>query len=115
MVDEPNEQKPLSLDEPKIVKSRRYSSQFQSIVHRLRSANLLLLLTAAIQITTGLSLVYLSILGHIYPLWLATVMSMLGSVATMVGAYLWYDIMRDVDDIDSLVKNAIKRVINSQN
>ena len=82
---------------------------------KFRSTNLLHLSSAISQTVLGLFLVTLSITGSIQSLLLSTFASMIGSVVTMLGGFLWYDLLRQAGSADTLVKDAIKRVINSQN
>ena len=82
---------------------------------RVKAGNILHIFAATCQVVSGLVLVYLSILGVVQKLWLATVLSGLGSVVTMLGGYLLYDVLRNHYTIDHLVRNAINRAINSQN
>lgn len=82
---------------------------------RLRSASPLLLLSGCSQLLIGLIVVTLSITGFIVPLWVASFMSVIGSVTTMGGAYILYEIFSEKNEIDNLYKSSVKRVINSQN
>ena len=82
---------------------------------RVRQSNPLHFSSAVSQLFLGFCTVYLSVTGHIEPLWLASLMSVAGSIASMLGIYLMYDLTRKKDEIDTLYKAAIKRVINSKN
>ncbi|MGM0588159.1 MAG: hypothetical protein ACQETE_07100 [Bacteroidota bacterium] len=115
MIEESKKYNRTSVNKPKVKKTKRYSLSLTRFVEKVRSVNLFFLLSAGVEIVAGVALVYLSMLGHIQPLWVATLMSMLGSIATMVGSYQWYELMRGANNVDGLVKDAIKRVINSQN
>lgn len=75
----------------------------------------LLMVSSAIQIVTGLICVSLSVLGLITPLWLATIMSMMGSVLTMLGAYILYDTYKNAINIENLRNAAINRIIKECN
>lgn len=85
------------------------------MVNWFRFINPLHLIASACLLFMGMSVVYLSMFGHIQPLWIATLMSMSGSISTMVGAYMGYDIFNRQHQMNSLVKEAIRRVIHSQN
>jgi hypothetical protein len=115
MIEESKKYDRASVNKPKVKKTTRYSLPITRFIERVRSVNLFFLVSALIEILAGVALVYMSMLGHIQPLWVATLMSMLGSIATMVGSYQWYELMRNASSADGLVKDAIKRVINSQN
>ncbi|HKJ44490.1 MAG TPA: hypothetical protein VJ991_01570 [Balneolales bacterium] len=102
----------------RVRKVRRFSHPiptFRKFVGIIRRNNPLLINSAVIQTLVGLSIVFISVVGHIQPLWLASVMSITGSITMMFGAYLWYDMLHDKNDMDDLFKEAIRRVINSQN
>ena len=68
-----------------------------------------------LQITVGMTLVAVSILGLISPLWLSAFLSLIGSVSSMAGVFLVYNTLSSKGDFDTLINQAIKRVINSQN
>ncbi|PWN05143.1 hypothetical protein [Rhodohalobacter mucosus] len=68
-----------------------------------------------LQITVGMSLVAVSILGLITPLWLSAFFSLIGSVSSMAGVFLVYHALSSKGTFDSLINQAIKRVINAQN
>ena len=105
---QPVEKNKVTRDKSKSVRSSFFSGRFRYI-------NPLHLLVGACAIIMGLSVVYLSMFGYIQPLWVATAMSMFGSVTTMIGAYFMYDILSSHHQLNSLVKEAIKRVISDQN
>jgi ABC-type multidrug transport system fused ATPase/permease subunit len=71
--------------------------------------------SGVLQITVGLALVAVSILGLIAPLWLAAFLSLAGSVSTMAGVFLIYYIISSKGTFDSLINQAIRRVISAQN
>lgn len=73
------------------------------------------LLSAIIQIFTGMALVAITILGLVTPLWLSAVLSILGSITAMLGGFLIYYTMASQETFDSLINKAIRRVIRSQN
>jgi hypothetical protein len=81
----------------------------------INSDSLLQLSSASVQILLGLSVVAISILGLIQPLWLSTLMSMVGSVSVMAGTYSVYDAVAGKNTFDLLINHAIRRVIRSQN
>lgn len=86
-----------------------------SIINRFRLINPFHLVAAVCLISLGFSVVFLSMFGYLQPLWIATLMSMAGSVSAMLGAYILYDIFNYQHRMNSLLKEAIHRVIHSQN
>ncbi len=93
----------------------RSLSNFSVFFDKVHSINGLHLLSALSQIFLGLSVVALSVLNIIQPDWIATVMTVVGSMTSIVGLYFVYYILTHTDSFDSLLNKAIKRVINSQN
>lgn len=73
------------------------------------------LLSGVLLILSGLTLVSITILGFITPLWVSAVLTLLGSVSTMVGGFLIYQIVSSQDSFESLINKAIRRVVDSQN
>lgn len=85
-------------------------------LHKKFTGNQLLLMgSSVIQIIVGLMSVALSVLGLITPLAIATLMSMFGSVLTMLGAYILYDTYKSRASVDNLCREAIHRVIKDHN
>lgn len=91
------------------------TSGISLFMDRVHSLNGLHFISAAMQIFLGTSVVALSLLNSIQPLWLATIMTVFGSITTMVGLYFMYRTITQTGAFDSLLHKAIKRVINSQN
>lgn len=85
------------------------------ISERANSINVFHALSASLQIFLGLVVVALSLLQNIQPLWLATLMTVLGCITTMVGIYFIYTILSKSAAFDNLLHQSINRVINSQN
>lgn len=72
-------------------------------------------LSGLLQIIAGMVLISITILGIIQPLWLSAMLSILGSVTGMMGVLLLYYAFAAEHNLESLINQAIKRVINSQN
>ncbi|MFO7799910.1 hypothetical protein [Rhodohalobacter sp.] len=70
---------------------------------------------ATLQIITGVTIIVISILGMISPMWFSAILSILGSVSCMTGVFLFYFTSANEGSIDGLINQAIRRVINSQN
>lgn len=79
------------------------------------SENSIFIATGAIQILTGMSMVAITILGLLTPLWLAAGLSMLGSISSMFGVYLIFHALSKTGSFDSLMNQSIKRAIRDQN
>lgn len=116
MYEEPKEKNSLVQENSiRIDIPTRNLSSFSVFFDRVHSVNGLHLLSALSQIFLGLSVVALSVLNIIQPAWIATIMTVVGSITTTVGLYFVYYILTHTDSFDSLLNKAIKKVINSQN
>jgi len=116
MYEEPKEKNSLVQENSiRIDIPTRKLSSFSVFFDRVHSVNGLHLLSALSQIFLGLSVVALSVLNIIQPAWIATIMTVVGSITTTVGLYFVYYILTHTDSFDSLLNKAIKKVINSQN
>ena len=73
------------------------------------------LLSGVLMILTGLTLVSITILGFITPLWVSAVLTLLGSISSMVGGFLIYQTVSSRGSFDTLINKAIRRVVDSQN
>lgn len=84
-------------------------------IRKLRKVNPLLLLSVFIQVILGLLVVFVAIIGQIKSAWLSFLLCTLGSAATMLGVFFWYEILHKKDDMDDLFRESVRRVLNSQN
>lgn len=72
-------------------------------------------LSGMLQVVAGLVLISITIMGIIQPLWLSAMFSILGSITSMMGVLLLYYSFAAEHSLETLINQAIKRVINSQN
>lgn len=93
----------------------RHLSSFSVFFDKVHSINGLHLLSAVSQIILGSLVVALSVLDVIQPVWIATIMTVIGSASTVSGFYFLYYVITNTNSFDSLINKAIKRVINNQN
>jgi hypothetical protein len=93
----------------------RCLSIFSVFFDKVHSINGLHLLSALFQIILGSLVVALSVLDIIKPVWIASIMTVVGSFATVTGMYFLYFVFSRSSTFDSLLNKAIKRVINNQN
>jgi hypothetical protein len=91
------------------------ASAMESFIEQIHSLNGLHLLASVSQILLGVAVVVLSLLNIIQPLWLATFMTVFGSITSMIGVYFLYRTITKSGAFDSLLQQAIRRVIRSQN
>jgi hypothetical protein len=105
----------LSNDLKKANKSGHQDLGISAFMDQVHSIDGLHFIAASMQIFLGTSVVALSLLNSINPLWLATIMTVFGSINTMIGLYFMYRTVTNSGAFDSLLHKAIKRVISSQN
>ena len=115
MVNHSEGQTQFPAESSKLIKSDRYSSALLRFVRHFRGAAGLYLVAALIQVSCGMALVTVTLLDLIQPMWVSTLLNMLGSMATMLGLYIFYEILHRRQKIDNLIKDAIQRVMISQN
>jgi DNA integrity scanning protein DisA with diadenylate cyclase activity len=90
-------------------------SSFSIFLEKVHSINGLHLLCAMFQLFLGIFLVALSLLNLIEPIWIASILAVIGSIAIITGFYFLFYILNRSNTFDSLLNKAIKRVINAQN
>lgn len=116
MYEEPKEKYSLVNENSSLIDTpTRHLSSFSVFFDKVHSINGLHLLSALFQIFLGASLVALSLLNLIQSAWIATILTVVGSVAIIIGFYFLYYIFNHSNAFDSLLNKAIKRVINTQN
>lgn len=94
------------------------SIQKKSSLNRFNTywnSDTLQIIAGSIQIIAGMSIVGITILGLLQPLWIAAILSMLGSVSSMFGVYMIFQAVSTSGKFDSLINQSIKRVIRDQN
>ena len=111
----PNQEHNPSREQIETVRKKRKTANFFRITSKIYASNPLYMTAGLLQTFIGAVTVFLAMAGHIIPLWLATSVSILGSLATMMGLYMVYDLLKSANAMDNIVKDAINRVINSQN
>lgn len=88
-------------------------NRFRYLISNIRT--FIPLLSGILMIVTGLVLVSITILGFITPFWISGILSLLGSISSMVGVFLIYQTVSSEGSFDSLINKAIRRVVNNQN
>lgn len=91
------------------------SYTFWRITSRINNSNLLYFGSFVLQALLGLGTVYLSISGAIQPVFASVIMSIFGSVTTMVGIYCLYHVVQSADAKSDLIKQGIHRVVTFKN
>lgn len=95
----------------------KLGKQFKSfsIENDLSTINGFQIVSAFIQIVLGTAVVALSLIELIQPVWLATVMSVLGCISVISGLVCSYNVFSNSESFNTLINKAIKRVITFQN
>ena len=96
------------------VRSRKSKSSFHSL-NRFWNSNTLQVIAGSVQIVAGMSIVGITILGLLTPLWIAAILSLLGSISSMFGVYMIFQAVSSSGKFDTLINQSIKRVIRDQN
>jgi uncharacterized membrane protein YdjX (TVP38/TMEM64 family) len=115
MTDNPKKTGPLSESKETRRKHPTKKSGIQLRTLLSNSQALIPLISGVIMVLTGLTLVGITILGLIYPLWISAILSLLGSISSMMGAFLIYHTITSQGSFEGLINQAIRRVIRSQN
>ena len=92
---------------------KKTNTRFQSIL--INSDVIIPVGSGVLQIFIGLTLVAISILGLVSPLWLSAILSLAGSVSCMAGIFLVYHVLSNRGTFESLINQSIRRVISAQN
>lgn len=93
------------------INSKTKSKKFTALLN----ADVGLVAAGIIQIIAGLSIVGVTILGLLNPLWLSAVLSLVGSISSMFGVYIIFHAVASNGNFDTLINRSIKRVIRDQN
>mgnify|MGYP003673370034 CR=1 FL=1 len=116
MFEQSKEKYPLTSESLSLKNKSKTGKVNESVfLSRIRSVNILHFISATAQLFLGVCVVALSLAELIHPTWLATVMTVLGSLTSVIGLYFMYNIFSSIGTFDSLLNKAIKRVITFQN
>lgn len=97
------------------IKDSKDSSRILQFIKRTHTLRTFYLLAGICQTLLGMAVVTVAVLGLITPFGLSASLVMLGSVTTMIGFYLVYITITKSHKKKSLLRNAMKRVIESKN
>lgn len=95
-------------------KKRGKHTALADFMEKIHSVEMLYLVAGVCQIALGLSVVTVSILGLIHPLWISILLSIVASVTVMTGLYLCYQPIAGREK-DNLVRDAMRRIVEDQN
>ncbi len=115
MTNDPKEKKEFAEYLETSSPERHNNSVFRSGLNALQNGNLFHIIAGSLQVIMGLGILAVSILGLLSPGWLSGIMSLMGSVSSMIGIYLIFHSVTSQTDFEDLINKSIKRVIRSQN
>ena len=84
-------------------------------INRLHATSTVYIIAGLGQCLLGFSVIVVSLMGFIRPLWLSTMLTAVSSLTTMVGFFLVYHTVTKMHDPNRLLRNAMKRVMESKN
>lgn len=97
------------------IRDSKHNSRVSHFVEQTHSIQIFHLIAGLCQVFLGLTVVTICILGFLKPIWLSTGLIMIGSVTTMIGLYLLYITVTESNNKNSLLRNAMRRVMESKN
>lgn len=97
------------------IKDSVYRTGIAKFINRIHSTTTVYIIAGLCQIILGLSVIVVAVMGHITPLWLSTALTGISSITAMVGFFLVYHTVSKLHDPDLLLRNAMKRVMESKN
>lgn len=92
-----------------------YRTGIAKLINRIHSTSTVYIVAGVFQIVLGISVIIVAILGYITSLWLSTMLTGVSSITTMIGFFLVYHTVSKLHDPDLLLRNAMKRVMESKN
>lgn len=92
-----------------------YHSSLSNFVGQVHSTGVLRMAAGASQVLLGLTVVLISVLGLVSPPWISTLLTLFASVATMVGCFYLYSLQARKRDAESLIRGAIRRIMDARN
>ncbi len=101
--------------ESRNIKDSTHNSVISHYVEQTHSLSTFYLIAAVSQIFLGLAVITVSVLGLIQPQWLSTSLIMIASVTTMIGLYLLYITAAQKNNHNSLLRNAMQRIMQHKN
>lgn len=95
-------------------KNLKRNEKISGLIERAHSIDFLQLIAGFSQVFLGIAVVTVSMLGLVQPFWLSTVLIIMGSITTMIGIILGYSAI-SVYDTDTLLREAMRRIVEDQN
>lgn len=92
-----------------------YRIGISKLMNRIHSVSSIYILAGTLQIILGLTVISVAVLGYVQPLWLSSLLTGISSISAMVGFFLVYHTVSKIHDPNLLLRNAMKRVMESKN
>jgi hypothetical protein len=112
---DPKVRNPIGYRFPEHPVAEMPESRLYRLYWQLRKGNVLYFMSAGAQLFAGLTLLGVAVTGNIPLMWLATAVSAAGTLVCITGAYLLYDLLRNRNSVEFLVKDSINRAITNLN
>jgi len=93
----------------------QHTSMWARIIYNIRLNSPLIVVSAFTQIFAGAFLIVCALIGSFKPLWAASIATIAGSICTLVGFFLFYEVLHRKDVRHDLFRESIRRVIDNQN
>lgn len=91
------------------------NSRVTRLVENTHSLLAFHLIAGVCQVLLGLAVITVSVLGLVKPFWVSTILIMGASITTMIGLYLLYITISNARTQNSLLRTAMKRVMEYRN
>lgn len=92
-----------------------YHSSLSEFMDQVHSTGALRMAAGVSQVLLGLTVVLISVLGLVSPAWFSTLLTMFASVVTMVGCFYLYSLLSRKRNVESLIREAIRRIMDARN
>lgn len=97
------------------IKDSMHNSRAAHFIDRTHSLQVFHLIAATFQVFLGLAVITVCLVGFLRPFWLTTGIITIASASTMIGLYLLYITITKLKDHNSLLRTAIRRVLEFRN
>lgn len=92
-----------------------HHSSISHFMDQVHSTGVLRMAAGVSQVLLGLTVVLSSVLGLVSPFWFSTLLTMFASMVTMVGCFYLYSLFARKRDAESLIREAIRRIMDARN
>ena len=75
----------------------------------------LIFISSILEIILGAGVVFAAVAGFLEPMWFSNFITLIGSLACVVGIFLLYSIVHRDSGREQLLRDATRRIMNAQN